>query len=410
MEPGPAKAPPTVPQQLFVATMHGIRGAAVLVVVLFHVAGGQLWEPSHGFPRAIYESGFLAVDVLFFTTGFVLFLPVVLSGRFGSVGSFAIRRFARIGPPYYVCIVLVAAFYPLISNRAMANAFQPGPTDFLVHFAFLQTEIFPLHPGFLVNAPVWTLSIDAAFYVLLPLIATAYLRRPLVGLGVALAATMAWRFAFIEPMTLPTAQHHLGTLIQLPLFLGDFAGGMTAAWAYARLKQRPAMRTRTTVGVTLGALAALLVLAYVAGKTVPYRLGVFQEPGAVAILFPLAMCVFAVAVALCPPWTQWPLTNRALLWFSEISYSVYLYHYPIIFFGLFTLGIERNGRFPLPMAAAVLPACIAISVLSYFFVEQPARRYGRRLASRFGRGGPMAPTGAAADCAAALGSRPSGGS
>lgn len=80
--------------------MHGVRGLAVLTVILFHMGVGSGWAPGHALPRAMFEAaGPLAVDVLFFTTGFVLFLPVVLSGGLGSVGAFAIRRFSRIAPP-----------------------------------------------------------------------------------------------------------------------------------------------------------------------------------------------------------------------------------------------------------------------------------------------------------------------
>lgn len=80
------EAPPTVEAPLFVATMHGLRGAAVLAVVLYHIAGGTLWVPDGAIARALYEAGFVSVYVLFFTTGFVLFLPVVLNGTVGSSG------------------------------------------------------------------------------------------------------------------------------------------------------------------------------------------------------------------------------------------------------------------------------------------------------------------------------------
>lgn len=113
------------------------------------------------------------------------------------------------------------------------------------------------------------------------------------------------------------------------------------------------------------------------------------------MLFPLALLVFVVAVSLSPAWVQWPLTNRASLWFSEISYSVFLYHYPLIFFAIFTLGLPRDHQFPWLMGAVVLPGSIAIATLSYFLVERPARRYGRRLARRVARGGQPSPAGAA---------------
>lgn len=359
----------------------------MLAVVLYHIAGAGLWTPSGEVARGLYESaGPLAVDALFFTTGFVLFLPVVLKGGFGSLGGFAIRRFSRIAPPYYVCMVLVLLLFPLLSDQGIANASGRGLGDYLIHLSFLQRELSPTNQGFVVNAPVWSLSVDVAFYLLLPLIASTYLRHPLIGLAAAITASAMWRTAFIEPHVAASSQDMLRFLIQPPLFLADFASGMTAAWAFLGLREREArIDPRLTVAATLGALAALLVLAYLGGSNLPYHLGVFQEPLAVRMLVPLALLVFVVAASLAPVWAQRPLANRPLSWFSEISYSVYLYHFPVIFFGLFTIGISRDGSFPWLWAAAVLPAAIAIGALSYFLVELPSRGYGRRVARRFAR-------------------------
>lgn len=121
--------------------------------------------------------------------------------------------------------------------------------DYLVHFAFLQREILASEAGFIVNQPLWVLSMDAGFYVVLPLIASAYLRRPLSGLAVALAVSAVWWAAFIEPHTPAAAQEKLDWLVQLPLFLADFACGMTAAWAFVRLREINWARTGATVAV-----------------------------------------------------------------------------------------------------------------------------------------------------------------
>lgn len=357
----------------------------MLAVVLYHIAGAALWRPD-GVAGALYESaGPLAADALFFTSGFVLFLPVVCRGSFGSIGAFAIRRFARMGPPYYICMLLVLAFFPLLSTPAIADVAERGFSDILVHISFLSRVISPKSPGFIVNSPVWSLSIDLAFYLLLPLIASTYLRHPLAGLAIALMVSLAWRTAFTGPEA--SASYNLDLLIQPPLFAADFASGMTAAWAFIRLREKnwSWLNARMTVVLTLGAFLALVVLAYLGGSSIPYHLAVFQEPPAVRMLLPLALLVFAVAVSLSPRWVQWPLTNRGSLWFAEISYSVFLYHFPITFFCFFTVGIDREVDLLWLWLVVVLPASIAIGTLSYFLLEQPSRRWGRRLARRLAR-------------------------
>lgn len=232
------------------------------------------------------------------------------------------------------------------------------------------------------------MSVDFAFYLLLPLIASTYLRHPLIGLAVAVRASAVWRTAFLDPHVVAGSQaaDMLRILIQPPPFLADFASGMTAAWAFLRLRETGWARLHPRLTVA----AALAALAHCWGSPiwgveppVPSRL--FQDPAAVRLLLPLVLLVFVVAAALSPAWAQRPLTNRPLSWLAEISYSVYLYHFPIIFFGIFTIGISRDGSFPWLWMAVVLPSVIAIGALSYFLVELPARSYGRRVARRVAR-------------------------
>lgn len=122
---------------------------------------------------------------------------------------------------------------------------------------------------------------------------------------------------------------------------------------------------RATVAIVGGALVTLVMLTYLVGSNVPYHLAVFQESPVVAVLFPVVFLVFVLAVSLAPRWTQWPLTNRASLWFSEISYSAFLYHIPLIFFAVTTLGVSLDHD-PLSLAVVVLPLCLALSALPTF--------------------------------------------
>ena len=151
----------------------------------------------------------------------------------------------------------------------------------------------------------------------------------------------------------------------------------------------------------------MLGLAYWAGSTVPFHAGVFQGADPAAVAFPLVLGVFMVTISLSPRPAQWPLVNRAILWFSEISYSAFLYHVPVMIFALVTLKMSLNGspRALLAMIAVSLPITLVLAVLSYRFVEQPSRRYGRKLAGRIGRGKPPEP-GAASARAGALGTAP----
>lgn len=397
------KKPPSV-TGLFVPTMHGLRGWSIFVIVLFHAAIATRYVPHGEVARGLMEaSGFLALDALFFTTGFVLFLPVVQAGRFGNVGSFAIRRFARMAPPYYVCLLVILVAYPVLTTDALAAQADNGVGAYLAHIGFVQREVLVDGAGLGVNGPMWAISMDFAFYLLLPLVAGAYLRRPLAGLAVATAISLAWRLLINE------SPGHPDLLIQLPLFAVDFGAGMTAAWALLRLRDEGPGRVspRLAAAAAGGCLVAMLGLAYWAGSTVPFHAGVFQGADPASVAFPLVLGVFMVAISVSPRPAQWPLVNRAVLWFSEISYSVFLYHVLVMTFALVTLKMSFNGspRAVLSMIAVSLPITLVLAALSYRFVEQPARRYGRKLARRVGRGKQAEP-GAASGRAGALGAAP----
>ena len=378
--------PPSV-TGLFIPTMHGLRGWAIFIIFLFHVAIATRYVPNGEVPRAFLESsGFLSLDALFFTTGFVLFLPVVRAGRFGSVGSFAIRRLARMAPPYYVCLLVILVAYPVLTSDQMAAAADHSVGAYLAHLGFVQREVLVDGAGLGVNGPLWAISIDFAFYLLLPLIAGAYLRRPLIGLGVATAISLGWRLLVNEPAG------HPDLLIQLPLFLVDFGAGMTAAWALLRLRSadRPPVSPPAAAAIAGACVAAMLALAYWAGSTVPFHAGVFQGADLASVAFPLVLGVLMVVIGFAPRPAQWPLVNRGALWFSEISYSFFLYHVLVMTFALVTLQVNPTGspRAALIMLAVSFPITLALAVLSYRFVELPSRRVGRRIARRVARGGP----------------------
>lgn len=398
----PPEKPPSV-AGLFVPTMHGLRGWAILILFVYHVAVATRYVPHGEVPKAFLQGGFLALDVLFFTTGFVLFLPVVQAGRFGSVRAFAVRRLARMAPPYYVCLLVILVAYPVLTTDAMAAAADNSVGAYLTHFAFLQREVLVDDGGLGVNGPLWALSIDFVFYLVLPLVAGAYLRRPLVGLALGTAVAAAWRLSIDEVAS--------GTdlLVQFPLFVGDLAAGMTAAWALLRLKRddAPAAAPWVPVAAAAAAFVGLVGLLWWAGSRAPGVGALWVGADAPMVAFPLVLGVFAVALGLAPRAAQWPLANRAIMWFSEISYSFFLYHVMIMVFALVTLRVNPNGSpaAVLKMTAFALPVTAALAFLSYRYVELPSRRHGRALARRVGKGHAVE-AGAASARARALGSAP----
>src|SRR4051794_21653401 len=221
-------------------------------MVVYHawvLTGGPLL----GGGRAVLSGGFLAVDLFFVLSAFVLTLPAARSGDFGSWRDYALRRAARIVPAYYAALaVALVLFHPLAGPAADRR--PPTADALLAHLSFLQVEARLIDGydgalGFRVDHPLWTLSVEAAFYVVLPLIVLGFLRRPVLWLCVVVAGSVALR-ALALGLADGSTEDRLLSLP--PMYAADFAAGMTGAWLYAR-------------GVTIRAwMAAAALIAAVA--------------------------------------------------------------------------------------------------------------------------------------------------
>ena len=399
--PTPAK-PETVSGPVYVPVFDAFRGFAVLTIVVFHVMVRSEWTPPGEVLTAFMAAGPFALDVLFLISGFVMFLPVAARGTLGSIRAFAVRRLARLLPAYYVCLAAVLVLYPVLVPDPGANAPPRDLPAVLWHLLVLQNEVAfaypPFFEGFGVNPAVWTLSVEIVFYVVLVLIAGWWFRRPFVGLAAGIVVTALWRIGFhlggdFEHDVLGNLDMlHLWR--QLPLFAVDFAAGMTAAWVLVRLRRaRPGAEPP---GWALPAFASALIvwvaLLYAAGSSIsgpvadPFaiRESAFDWPTPVALALPLAFAVFAVAADFVPARVSLPLTNPVSRWLGDISYSVYLYHLPVIVLAVNRLGVDSDGRFSsfLALGAITLPSTLLLGWLSLRFIERPARLRARRYAKR----------------------------
>jgi peptidoglycan/LPS O-acetylase OafA/YrhL len=397
---GPGK-PELVSGPVYVPTFDAFRGGAVLAVVAYHLFIRSEWVPGGELPRALLTSSFMSLDLLFLISGFVMFLPVAARGTLGDLRAFAIRRTARIAPAYYISLLVLIAVWPLVTNGPVPGPAPYEPLPLLWHVLFLQNEVaigYPAYfPGFAVNPALWTLSVEMIFYVVLVLVAGAYLRRPWLGLAIGIAVTVVWRIALDPPHDYfqnafaPSDLHLIWK--QFPLFAVDFAAGMTAAWALVRLRRGPAAEqarrlAAPVAGVSLVLFLGLMVL--VGYWTTPSHDPIaiagagFQEPVSLAVAVPLVFAVFAVATDFVSPALSRPLTHPLSRWLGEISYSIYLYHLIVIQLCVVALDFPTDGR-PVDfvrLAAVVLPASIALGWLSYVLVERPARLRAQRLSRR----------------------------
>jgi peptidoglycan/LPS O-acetylase OafA/YrhL len=228
----------------YIGPIEGLRGVAVLLVVLFHYV--VLREGVHddswirligsveGLNRLVHH-GYLGVDLFFVISGFLLALPWHVHARDGrpppSAAAFYRRRFLRIAPAYYV--QLAALFLVVMPLLHGADYWRRDLYVYVLnaaaHAVFLQ-NLSPLTSASLgVNGALWTLAVEAQFYALLPLAAPLFVRRPAPMLAACIVASLAWR--------LSVGSEFLRA--QWPAYLGHFALGIVMGRAWLDRRGRP---------------------------------------------------------------------------------------------------------------------------------------------------------------------------
>jgi peptidoglycan/LPS O-acetylase OafA/YrhL len=388
-----------------VPSLDGFRAAAVIGVLLWHCWGRSGNASGEGLGRLAAGVFPSSIYVLFIISGFVMFLPTAARGRFGSVRAYALRRIARIAPAYYLSLVIVLALFPMLVAPS-APLSDPSAANVLAHFGFVFQPLRIFDPvtypaGFGVNGPVWTLSVEALFYVLLPLAALPFFRRPLVGMAVGFGIAILWRLfafddlnrlVFDQPAGAPVLERPGLFLNQLPFWTGALAVGMAAAWAFVRIgrSRYDVLARRIAVPIQLCALVALGVLAWVAGGEGSGGQGdtyiAAQRSIPISTAFPLMLGTFMLATAFASGVTSRPFTNRAVRWVGDRSYGVYVIHYVVMAFAVLQLGVagQRGGLLEFAKwVAIVLPPSLLYGWASYQLVELPARHWARRVSRRW---------------------------
>jgi peptidoglycan/LPS O-acetylase OafA/YrhL len=366
----------------------GLRAIAVLSVLVTHTAllSGANELAWYGKYTARLDVG---VTVFFLISGFLLYRPFVaahLDGRDGPrVRDYARRRVLRIVPAYWLALT-VLAIYPGLIQMWTGHSW--------VYYLFLQDYRAEWTFGGI--QPAWSLAIEAAFYISLPVIAyglrgvgARMSRAGRVRLEAAVIAALGIASFVVRAVTpgSPASQVH----ITLPGTFDWFALGMLLAVASAALAGRePALVRFLRRWPSSAWLVALALFWFTAtqlglGGTLFFRVTTAQSLaqhalyGAIAF-FLLLPAIFAGDAAGLP---RRVLRNRVVAWLGLISYGVFLWHHPI---ALKLTAADHRGLFPgfrmLGITAATFAIAVACAALSYYLLERPILRYKDGLSRR----------------------------
>ena len=307
-----------------------LRVAAIFIVGWFHIWQQSWLSPSfRAFGHyvnleAVVRHGYMMVDLMLLLSGFLLALPVVrqgmrpLSGR--ETGRFYARRFWRIAPSYYLCVILTTLLYAIPRRLYYSGGFLAK--DLIMHFTFTHTLAYDTYLLSPTASTLWTLAVEVQFYVLWPLIARLFAKKPgwtCLGLGLAGCLFRLW-----------VSGHSDTTFLfnQLPAQFDLYACGMMAAYVYVRLDEagRPSRRVRrwlSPAGMVLGLALMCYIMAI-------QPIGDYEaiRAGQMFYRLPLGLLgsMFLVCGCLAPPAMERALGNPVTRFLADISYNFYIWH------------------------------------------------------------------------------------
>jgi peptidoglycan/LPS O-acetylase OafA/YrhL len=349
----------------YLPALTGLRFVLGLWVILHHLTGNRMlldqWNRSLPIAaQSLMRGGYLAVQSFFMLSGFVLMQSYAnTKWNRQTLTKFAIARFARIYPAYFLSLIVISWF-------ACEFMVKPGRSisqklSVLSDYAFvLQGWRGSLAVGW--NTPAWSLSCEFFFYLCFPLLLIWLGRCGLLKVCLALAACLVvpimLAHAGVPPFWKPI--HHLA----------DFVAGIATARLYAAVSNSGRSFRRFGFWLSASALtagAAFIIYPHVLDGTL-MNLNTVLRPINAALLIGLATGGgFIVRL----------LSTQAVGYLGKVSYSMYILHIPLLWwfsqYTTYRYGSAAPGWIGFTFVAIV----IVISIAAYEYVEAPANLWIR---------------------------------
>ena len=349
----------------YITGLDGIRAIAVIMVLAYHLK------------LALFKSGFLGVTVFFVLSGYlitgILISEVEEEGTI-DLKNFWLRRIRRLVPAV-MSMAVVIIFVSAVVNRII---FTKGCKDFLASVLGFNNwwQIFNKVSYFEaagVPSPFthcWSLAIETQFYLIYPLILLGIYKlvksrgegrakRGLLFAGVTLLLALISVILMIvlfDPQQ-DASRVYYGTDTRVFSLL--FGALLAILWEYRMVPRRLSASVNMVLGSVSFAVLLVMTIAINGSSNFWYRGGQF---------FGTILTVLMVyAVSGRKTWLSRFLSNPVLKWIGDRSYSIYLWHYPIIL--LISKGIKASWWITL----IEIVLSVVLAELSYRFIETPIR-------------------------------------
>ena len=331
------------------ADIDGLRAFAVIPVLIFHAF------------HALLPGGYLGVDVFFVISGFLItgiLLNEISESRF-SFTNFYERRARRILPALFAMMgTTFTVGFIILPQHELRELGQ----SMLAVSAFLANVFFYIHSDYFASnsqlSPLlhtWSLAVEEQYYFVIPIVLLIFWNHMrkwvLSGMLFIMFLSVIWMFmsSSIDPMG--------NFYLPFSRAWEIMAGGIVAYFGFKGWH----LPTRHANALTLIALGTLMLSYLFLSEDITH-------PGPLTVIPVLATTVI-LSSKQKHTWAALILRSPILIWFGTISYSLYLWHQPVLAF----LNSTYRGVVPNGVMLVALLLSLFLAWLSYRFIEQPYR-------------------------------------
>jgi peptidoglycan/LPS O-acetylase OafA/YrhL len=337
--------------------LDGLRGVAILLVVLFH---------NFGFINYFFF-GWLGVDLFFVLSGFLI-TDILLKtfNRPDYLRNFYARRILRIFPLYYLSLIIFLFILPNIYNPPVDFTYYINNQWWL--WTYLQNWLYIFEPsrsGHALNH-LWSLAVEEQFYLVWPLV-ILLLRKPkylLVLISFVLLAVMALRFIIWTYQLKELAYYNLYTFTRID--------GLCIGCMVALIHRINFNFLNKNTAIVVFTLAGMNFLFYFFNRYYD-----FSFPYLAIVGYTTFAAVFGILVHEAVTDNKvinFIFTNRVLSFFGKISYGFYVFHWPVFlclspFLKSYAAEILPAAYVSITTAIAATAIGLLISIVSYYTFE-----------------------------------------
>jgi peptidoglycan/LPS O-acetylase OafA/YrhL len=327
----------------YIPEIDGLRAVAILIVVSSHLTGGHLIPGGLGVTLFFFISGYLITNIL---------VAELEANNTVAIGAFYFRRFRRLAPALLAMVAVVSIWYQIAYGAVVPWEIAAASLYYMNYYSLAGGDVsMPL-------GVLWSLAVEEHYYLVFPLLLLVGWQnrdRLFLILCTACVAVLCWRVVLVLGFHVSEYRTYMATDTRIDSIL---FGALLSVLPFTTMKSAATYLDRRIVLISAVGLllASLLIRNDVFRETLRYTLqGIAFVPIFYAIRFSSRLALLKRGLSLPPS-----------VWVGKISYSLYLWHFPVLFF---------VGERSVVLAGAL---SMALATASFYFVESPLRHRQRQ--------------------------------